>query len=210
MNDIRPDSAPTIQLIESAASGDRSALGQLLQRHLPTVKLTVFSRLDRRLRSRVDPSDVVQETQLQATKRFQEFLSARPMPFHLWLRREAHQQLLKAERRHLQTAKRSLDREIPLPDQTSLHLVAAIARQGSSPASRLHRTELAAKVRHALADLSEQDREVIMLRNYEGLSNGEAACLLAVSDEAAKKRYTRALLRLQYILRDHGITGGTE
>jgi DNA-directed RNA polymerase specialized sigma24 family protein len=72
----------------------------------------------------------------------------------------------------------------------------------------LHRHELAAKVRHALADLSEYDREIIMLRNYEGLSNGEAACLLDVGHEAAKKRYTRALLRLRRILCNHGITGG--
>jgi RNA polymerase sigma-70 factor (ECF subfamily) len=208
MDDVRPDSNQTLLLLDEATAGNQQALGQLLKRHLPRVKATVACRIDRRVRARLDPSDVVQETQLEVTRRFEEFLAARPMPFHLWLKRATHQQILKAERRHLQTAKRAVDREVPLPDRTSLHLVAGLAAGRHSPVSQATAKELARSVRRTLAQLSEMDREIIMLRNFEGLSNGEAACLLAISPEAAKKRYTRSLVRLQKLLRDEGLTGG--
>jgi RNA polymerase sigma-70 factor (ECF subfamily) len=207
MDDVRPDSGHTLRLLDEAAAGNQQALGELLARHMPRVEATVNCRIDRRVRARIDPSDVVQETQLEVTRRFNEFLAARPIPFHLWLRRETHQQLLKAERRHLQTAKRTVDREVPLPDRTSLHLVAGLATNTHSPVSHAARKELARKVRHVLGRLSEADREIIMLRNFEGLSNGEAACLLGITSEAAKKRYTRALLRLEQLLHDEGVTG---
>jgi RNA polymerase sigma-70 factor (ECF subfamily) len=207
MDDVRPDSGHTLRLLDEATAGSEQALGQLLERHIQRVETTVNCRIDRRLRARIDAADVVQETQLEVTRRFNEFLSARPMPFHLWLRRATHQQLLKAERRHLQTAKRAVDREVPLPDRTSLHLVAGLAANTHSPVSQSARREIARRVRKVLAQLSETDREIIMLRKFEGLSNGEAACLLEISREAAKKRYTRALLRLQQLLRDEGLTG---
>jgi RNA polymerase sigma-70 factor (ECF subfamily) len=207
MDDIRPDSGHTLRLLEEATAGSLQALGKLLERHMPRVETTVNCRIDRRVQARIDPSDVVQETQLEVTRRFGEFLSVRPMPFHLWLRRETHQQVLKAERRHLQTAKRAVDREVPVPDQTSLHLVAGLVANTHSPVSLAARKEVARKVRQILGRLSEADREIIMLRNFEGLSNGEAACLLEITREAAKKRYARALLRLQQLLRDEGLTG---
>jgi RNA polymerase sigma-70 factor (ECF subfamily) len=194
-------------LLDEASAGSQQALARLLKRHLPRVEAAVACRIDRRVRARFDSSDVVQETQLEVVRRFDEYLSARPMPFHLWLMRATHQQLQKAERRHLQTAKRAIDREVPLPDHTSLHLVAGLAARSHSPASAAVNKERARTVRRTLAQLSELDREVIMLRNFEGLSNGEAACLLEISREAAKKRYTRALLRLRELMRDEGLSG---
>ena len=79
MDDIRPDSSSTLQLLGQAAAGDEQALGQLLQHHLPRVKAAVDFRIDRRVQARFDASDVVQETQLEVTRRFDEFLNARPI-----------------------------------------------------------------------------------------------------------------------------------
>jgi RNA polymerase sigma-70 factor (ECF subfamily) len=208
MEDIRPDSGHTLRLLNQVQTGDGEALGQLLERHRPKLERAVARRLDRRVRSRLDASDIVQETQLEATQRIDDYLAERPMPFHLWLMRAAHQRLLKAERRHLQTAKRSIDREIPLPENTSLHLVASLAGSSGSPSNRAARQEAATQVRRTLARLPEADREIITLRNFEGLSNGEASCLLDINPEAAKKRYTRALLRLRDFLRNEGSQGG--
>lgn len=207
MDDIRPDSSQTLQLLDEAAAANRHAIGQLLQRHLPSVEAAVACRIDRRVRARLDDCDIVQETQLEAMRGMDEYLSTRPMPFYLWLKRAAHQQILKAERRHMQSAKRAINREVPLPDQTSLHLAAGIVAAGHSPLSHAARRELARRVRRTLARLTEGDREIIMLRNFEGLSNGEAACLLDIGRDAAKKRYARALLRLRDFLRDEGLTG---
>jgi RNA polymerase sigma-70 factor (ECF subfamily) len=144
---------------------------------------------------------------MEAVQRIDEYLTHRPMPFHLWLMRAAHQRLLKAERRHLQAAKRSVEREVPLPNRSSLHLISRSASGGHAPSRRVAGEELARDVRRVLARLPERDREVIMLRNFEGLSNGEVSCLLEINPEAAKKRYTRALVRLQGLLREEGLSG---
>jgi RNA polymerase sigma-70 factor (ECF subfamily) len=208
MEDIRPDSSQTLRLLDQVQAGNRDALGQLLNRHRPHIEAAVAGRLDRRMRSRLDASDIVQDSQIEAIQRIDDYLAARPMPFHLWLMRAAHQRLLKAERRHLQTAKRKVDREVPLPDRTSLQLLAGIAARVDSPSDLATREEMARQVRRILARLPEHDREIIMLRNFDGLSNGEASCLLEISREAAKKRYARALLRLHELLRAEGLSGG--
>jgi RNA polymerase sigma-70 factor, ECF subfamily len=207
MDDIRPDSNVTQRLLDRVQSGSEEALGQLLKRHQPRIEAAVDCRLDRRLRARLDASDIVQETQLEAVQRMEEYLMHRPMPFRLWLMRAAHQRVLKAERRHLQTGKRAIEREAPLPDRSSLQIAARFARSAPSPGGRMVRQELARQVRRLMAQLSEGDREIIMLRNFEGLSNGESACLLEITPEAAKKRYARALLRLQSLLCDAGLSG---
>jgi RNA polymerase sigma factor (sigma-70 family) len=62
-------------------------------------------------------------------------------------------------------------------------------------------------VRRILARLPKRDREIIMLRNFDGLTHGEVSCLLEITREAAKKRYARALLRLHELLRAEGLTG---
>jgi RNA polymerase sigma-70 factor (ECF subfamily) len=207
MDDIRPDSKQTLLLLDQVQRGDREALGLLLDRHRSRIQVSVAGRLDRRVRSRLDASDIVQESQMEAMQRIDDYLATRPMPFHLWLMRAAHQRITKAERRHLQTAKRQIDREVPLPDRSSLQLVAGIAADRHSPSSVAARREIARQVRRALARLPERDREVIMLRNFDEFSNGEVSCLLEISHEAAKKRYARALLHLHTLLREDGLTG---
>jgi len=72
-------------------------------------------RLDRKLRRRLDASDVVQETQLEAASRLADFLERSPMPFHLWLRKTAYQRLLMIHRQHLDAARRDIQREVPRP-----------------------------------------------------------------------------------------------
>ena len=72
------------------------------------MKKLVALRIDPRLRTRLDPSDIVQETQMVAFRRFDDFLARRPMSFRLWLRKTAQQQLCDAQRRHLERHRRSL------------------------------------------------------------------------------------------------------
>src|SRR5262249_16986587 len=76
--EVKPDSAETASLLERVAAGDRAAVGALLERHRPDLVAFVEARLDPRLRARVDPSDVVQEAQLEAARRMDDFLRRRP------------------------------------------------------------------------------------------------------------------------------------
>jgi RNA polymerase sigma-70 factor, ECF subfamily len=142
---------------------------------------------------------------LEAFRRLEDYLRRRPMPFRLWLLKTAHERLMKIERYHLDASKRSAQREVPLPDSSSLYLGQLVAR-GSTPSVQLGRQELAQRIREVLAQLAEADREIIFLRNFDGLSNADVACLLELSPEAAKKRYARALLRLQQLFGKIGLT----
>src|SRR5581483_5391308 len=101
MHDVQPDSTETRGLLEAIRRGDGQALDGLLRRHRPELLSFVEVHLDPRLRARVDPSDVVQETQLEAVRRMDDYLRRRPMPFRLWLRKNAYERLLNLARDHL-------------------------------------------------------------------------------------------------------------
>jgi RNA polymerase sigma-70 factor (ECF subfamily) len=205
MTDVEPDSAQTCGLLGRVAQGDRQALGDLLQRYRPRLHAFVEARLDPRVRGRVDPSDVVQEVQLEVARRMDDFLDRRPMPFHLWVRKTAYERLLKVRRDHRRRARRSVDREEALPERSSLLLARPLLAGGPSPSQQLAAREFADRVGLAVAGLAEADREVLLMRHMEGLSYADIACLMDVEPDAARKRYGRALLRLRKVLKDHGL-----
>ena len=208
MQTITPDSNETHSLLEQVAAGRTDAMDALFERHRGALHEAVRRRLDRRVQPRVDPSDVVQETQAEAAARLPNYLQQRPMPFRLWLLKTAHERMKKIERYHLEATKREVQREVPLPADTSLQLAQGFIARGSGPAARRGRRDLVHKIRRMLGSLSEIDREIVMLRNFEALSNEEVACLLEIRPETAKKRYARALLRLQRMAIEQGLTEG--
>jgi RNA polymerase sigma-70 factor (ECF subfamily) len=201
MNQALPDSAQTRRLLEDAREGRAAAFGELLARHRQFLRDEAGRRMDPRLQPRLDPSDVVQETQLEAFGLIADYLERKPMPFRLWLLKTLHQRLAKAERFHLKAARRSVMKEAPQADRSSLALARQLLASTKSAGQRVREAELAQHVRQELARLSPADREIVLLRNFDGLSNQQAACLLDISTEAAKKRYARAILRLQAALR---------
>lgn len=206
MTDLQPDSAQTETLLQQVQAGDPQAFEELFARHRPYLRQLVELRLDPKLRMRVDPSDVVQETHLEAFRRLSGYLEKRPMPFRLWLRQIAHDRTLKAWRHHLGTASRSAAREVPLPERSSLLLAQQLFAGSSTPSQRLDRREVAQRLRQAIAQLPQTDREVILMRHFEGLSNPEVGCLLGMDPGAVSKRHGRAMLRLHRILFAGGMT----
>ena len=205
MPDIKPDSAETCDLLERIRQGDRQALDGLLARHRPALRGFVEVHLDPRLRARVDPSDVVQEAQLEVVRRMDDFLANRPMPFRVWLRKKTYQRLLNVRRDHLTRARRSVSREMAWPDRSSLLVAGPLLAGGPSPSQQLEARELAQKLGRALARLADADREILLMRHAEDLPFQEIACLLDIEPAAARKRFGRALIRLQTILREEGL-----
>jgi RNA polymerase sigma-70 factor (ECF subfamily) len=205
MLELKPDSAQTCGLLERVVQGDRQALEKLLARYRPDLRAFVEVRLDARFLARVDPSDVVQEAQLEMVRRMDDFLKRRPMPFHLWARKTAYERLLDL-RRHHRRARRSVEREAALPDRSSLLLAGPLLAGGSSPSAPLQAEELAERVARAVNRLSEADREILLMRHGEGLPFEEIACLLEIEPSAARKRFGRALLRLQKALSEQGLS----
>jgi RNA polymerase sigma-70 factor, ECF subfamily len=198
------DSDETRRLLADAQAGDPRAFDRLFARYRDALHAFVDLHLDPRVRARVDPSDVVQETQLDTFGRLDDFLRRRPMPFRVWLRKTAYERLLKVRRFH-RAARRAVGREAPQPDRSSLLLARQFLAAGPSPSQQLAEEEVARRVRAALDRLDEVDREVLLMRNLEGLSYQEVGCLLDVEPAAARKRYGRALLRLRRLLFDEGL-----
>lgn len=204
MIDRLADSAETARLLEQIAAGDPAAVGDLLEHHRGPVRAFLDHRVCPRLRARVDPSDLVQEAQADAARRLADYLIRRPMPLRVWLLRTAYQHLLMARRRHLGADRRAADREVPLPDACSGGLADRLAGRTSSPSRQAERAERVEQVRRALARLSDDDREVLLMRAYEDLPYEAIAAVLDVTTAAARQRHGRALRRLSRLLTDAG------
>src|SRR5262245_63564764 len=99
------------------------------------------------MRARVDASDIVQEAQLEAARRIDDYLARRPMPFHVWLQKTAYENLLRLRRHHLDAACRSIEHEAPLPEESSVQLAHQLLGGGPTPSQQLRDQELALKLR---------------------------------------------------------------
>lgn len=201
-----------LELIRRAGRGDPGGLEDLLGRYRDRLRRMVKLRLDRRLQGRIDPSDVIQEAYLEASRRLDEYLRDPPMPFFLWLRLVTGQKLALAHRQHLGVQARDAGREVslhrgPLPEATSAALAARLVGQRTSPSQAAARAERRLRLQEALNGMQELDREVLALRHFEQLTNAEAARVLGLSPTAACNRYVRALERLKTVLA--GVSGGS-
>jgi RNA polymerase sigma-70 factor (ECF subfamily) len=201
MTTQQPD---TEELLRQAETGDQDACAALLARHRDRLRKMIAWRLDRHLATRVDPSDVVQEVLLEASGKMDRYLRERPLPFFPWLRALAGEHLATLHRRHVQARGRSVLREEPglldLPDESAAELAARLVDSSTSPSQRALRQEQRQRVRQALGQLSERDREVLVLRNLEQLSVADTAEVLRISAGAVKVRHLRALERLRALL----------
>jgi RNA polymerase sigma-70 factor (ECF subfamily) len=188
-------------LVARAQSGNESAANLLLIRHRAGLRKMIGARLNRRVAARVDPSDVVQETLLIAHRRLPEYLKEAAVPFEVWLRQLAREQLIVVNRKHLRAGKRSVDREISpdllLSDDSVTMLVDRLFTRDPGPHARVVKAELRARVQAALAELSETDRELLILRYVEQLPNAEIMSVLGLGESALKMRHLRALERLR-------------
>ena len=193
------DSTNTDRLLQRVTAGDPVALNELISNHRSYLHKVVDLRMEDELRVRIDPSDVVQQTQLVASQRIDDFLLRRPASFRIWLRLKALEQLVDMQRRHVNAAKRSVRREVRISDRSSI----AIARGlfVAAPSQQLRRKEQTAQVHAALESMSESDREVLLLRHVEELTNIEVADVLDIDAASASQRYGRALRRLRQKLK---------
>jgi RNA polymerase sigma-70 factor, ECF subfamily len=200
-----PNSPETQQLLDQARRGDGAAVERLLADHREPVRRMIGLRLDPAIAARVDASDVVQDVLLEASRRLDDYLRDPAMPFHLWLRHIARDHIIDAHRRHRLAQRRGVDRERPLApaglaDHSSLELAARFIDQELTPASAAIRQEMERRLQAALTSLDEDDKEVLLMRHFEQMSNQEVAAVLGLSEAAASMRHLRALRRLKTLL----------
>jgi RNA polymerase sigma-70 factor (ECF subfamily) len=199
-----PDDRTVAELLRQARDGDEQAIQRLFAEHRTRLKQMIRLRLDTRVAARVDPSDVVQETLAEAARRLPKYLDMQPIPFYPWLRQIAWERLTKLHERHVRAKRRSVGREERqawgLPDGSVLELAGRFVSSGTSPSGRLVRDELKRRVHAALAELSDMDRELLVLRYLEQLTPREARAVLGIGEEAFAKRHLRAIQRLRRVL----------
>jgi RNA polymerase sigma-70 factor (ECF subfamily) len=199
------DADITRTLLGRAAAGDGQALGELFGRHRERLGAMVRLRIDRRLAGRFDASDVLQDVYIEVARRFPEYAVNPTMPLYLWLRTLTGQRLIDLHRRHLGAQMRSAGQEVAihhgaLPQASSVSLAQQLLGGLTSPTQAVLRAELQVRLQEVLNSMDPLDREVLVLRHFEELSNHETAEVLGIQKAAASKRYIRALRRLKAIL----------
>lgn len=188
--------------VEALETRGIAAATEFFETNRERLRLFVKHRTDERLLGRLDWDDVLQETFIVVQNRFQSFVDNPVVPFYVWMRALAGQVLIDLHRRHLGAQKRSIQREVSLhaklPFQsTSTALGSFLAASGLSPSSEAIRAEQLDILRESMQGMSEIDREVLLLRHMEQMTNGEVAAALGIDKSAATKRYIRALKRIR-------------
>jgi RNA polymerase sigma-70 factor (ECF subfamily) len=187
-------------LIQRARCGDRCARDQLLDTYRNYLRLLARTGLDAALQEKADPSDLVQETLLKAHQHFDQFRGRTTAEVAAWLRQILARNLTDLARRYHGTDARQVSRECSLEellDQSSLALGNLIAASGSSPSEDAQRRELNLVLADALADLSEDYRDVIVLRSLEERDWDDVARRMGRSAGAVRILWARALTRLR-------------
>jgi len=195
----------TDDLLKGAAHGDQNSWNALLARHAQRLRRLVAFRMDQRLQGRIDPSDVMQETCLEAWQHLQDYLQDPKLPFFLWLRGIAGNKLRELHRHHLGAQKRDAGREVSIypgtpQEATSAALAAHLLGRLTQPSAAAMRAEIKVRLHEALNQMDAMDREVLALRHFEFLTPRETAEVLGIKEKAAAMRYVRALRRLKEIL----------
>lgn len=200
-----PDREKTDEMLNNARAGETGAVERLLGEFREPLRHVIGLRLDPVLARRVDASDIVQDVLLEANQRLTEYLRTPSMPFHLWLRHLAQDRIIDTHRRHRQAQRRSIDREQSLArpawsDESSIQLAAQLVDGEQTPATAAIHHELQRRLETAMTELADDDRDIILMRHHEQLSNQDVAAALKLTEAAASMRYLRALRRLREVL----------
>lgn len=203
--EISDDNGVRAMLIEQ----DTSGLAQALALYGPRLRRTIRLRLNRQICSRIDESDVLQETYLSAAQELSRYLASPTVPVFIWLHHLTVERIADLHRMHLAADKRTVNREVISIDElasdlsgSAWALCEALTSQLKSPSSEAMQAERQLRLLESLKQLKEVDREVLLLRHFEMLSNVETAAALDLSPTAANNRYVRALERLTKMMSD--------
>jgi RNA polymerase sigma-70 factor (ECF subfamily) len=185
---------------EAAHAGDTAAVGRLLDSCRDYLAAIAARGLGPDLVSKVGASDLVQEALLGASRDFGRFGGLSRDELLAWLRAILRNRIAVLRRRYRGTGKRQVSREIPAGDPTADGPWSALPAESSTPGTRAARREWAEALRAALARLPDDYRQAIVWHQYDGLTFEAIGCRLGRSDEAARKLWARALIRLAEVL----------
>jgi RNA polymerase sigma-70 factor, ECF subfamily len=198
------------ELLAGAKAGDRDSLGELLTRYRSYLMLLATSQIEKRLQPRVSPSDIVQETMLKAHRHFAQFEGSSEQELLAWLRQILIHSLARFVEQYMLAAKRDIRREVSI-DQSAVGgdgglpaRKSDLPADGQSPSGVAQQREETRLLAQRLAELPESYREVLVLRNIQGLSFEETSARLGRSVGATRMLWLRALEKLRTGYKDFG------
>ncbi|MDA0283532.1 MAG: sigma-70 family RNA polymerase sigma factor, partial [Planctomycetota bacterium] len=179
------------ETVDRLLAGGDAVVAEIFSEFQPRLERMVEFRLDRRLRGRVDSSDVIQEAYIEIARRIADYTSSPTVAFYVWVRQITWQTLVSVHRRHLgQKRHPKMEVRIALRDanDTTFSIAQALVAQLTSPSGVAQRNEDYDQLREALASMDDTDREVLALRHFEQLGNNEVSEILGISRTAASNR----------------------
>ena len=202
-NELSDDSSEASSLLMVARAGDNRRLGELLQQYRHYLTLLATTQIEKRLQPRVSPSDIVQETMLKAYRHFAQFRGQSEPEFRAWLRQILVSNLARFVEQYMLAAKRDIRREVPIEpvatdgDGNLTGLAAMLPGSDKTPSAYAQNREAAAELAQRLAQLPSQYREILVMRDIQGLSFEEVAARLGRSTGATRMLWLRALEKLR-------------
>lgn len=190
------DETEAAELIRRAKDGDPDALGQLIEQCRPYLLAIANAEIDSGILGKVGASDIVQTSLLSAHRCIQDFRGECRQELLAWLRSILVHDL-KQTRRYFHAEKRQVDAERPLAEESRLAESAQLSDNCDSPSSVISEREQEEHLYRALDGLSAAERQVIDLRNWQRLSFVEIGQEMNRSADAARKLWSRAIVRLQ-------------
>ncbi|MFK7770064.1 MAG: RNA polymerase sigma factor [Mariniblastus sp.] len=201
-NTPRPENLDSSRIIERLREGGVDELSKQFMQLRPSIRTMIASRIHGKLLSRLDASDIVQETFIRASKMLQSYLANPTIHPTIWLRALSKQIMAETVRKQYRL-KRSPEFEQHNFD--SDHMAEVLSDSLESVGQKLQRVELVARIRDLLLQLPVTDREILEMRHTEVFSFQEIGDLLDINMEAAKKRYYRALDRFRSLAREDSV-----
>jgi RNA polymerase sigma-70 factor (ECF subfamily) len=192
------------ELIERARRGDAEGRERLFAMCRSYLNLVARCQVESWLRVKVDASDLVQETMLEAHRDFGDFDGSSEKEWLAWLRKILSHNAADFVRRYRGTAKRGATREVRFADPADSRLRGAPepTAPGDTPSQELARLDDELRVAVALTGLPPDYQEVVVLRNLQRLAFNEVAERMGRSRPAVQMLWMRAIRKLQEVMGD--------
>jgi RNA polymerase sigma-70 factor (ECF subfamily) len=198
------------QLLRQARAGSPAAVGRLLDQCRGYLTVIVQQEIGDQIRAKVAPSDVVQESLVEAYRNFGQFDGANEKELLRWLRRTVLNNLIDAAKKYRGTARRNVDRERSLTrNANDDEPIPELFANSSLPLEKVIRIEEQQRLLTAIGQLPERQRQAVILRNLESKSFQEIGSALQISSDAARKLWERAIDRLSKELGSDGRRSAT-
>jgi RNA polymerase sigma-70 factor (ECF subfamily) len=185
---------PFVDWLRAARDGSQEDLGRVLDAFRGYLLMVAQSELGSTLRAKAGPSDLVQDSLIEAQAGFDQFRGASRDEFQAWLAQILRHNIADFARRFRETERREVTREQPLDRSPEAYRTAAPA---PSPSDMAAATDVSAKLRAAMARLSDEHRQVLVWRQFEKLGWAEIGERVGKSADAARKAWFRAIERLK-------------